>query len=94
MAAMLAGNSRRNAIAMLTAGLKCAPDTGPNVRISTVRIAPVGSVLQRSASAPLPPESFAAMMPEPTTPASKKAVPKHSATPRWVSDGIRCGRFL
>jgi hypothetical protein len=27
----------------------------------TVKIAPVGSVLQRSASAPLPPASFAAM---------------------------------
>ena len=64
--------SRRNANAILTAGLKCAPDTGPNVRINTARMAPVGSVLQRSASAPLPPASLAAMMPLPTTAASKK----------------------
>ena len=64
---------------MLTAGLKWAPDTGPNMRMSTVRIAPVGSVLQRSASAAFPPDRVAAMMPEPTTAASKKAVPKASA---------------
>ena len=88
MAATLAGNSRRNASATLTAGLKCAPDMGPKVRMSTVKIAPVGIVLQRSASAPLPPASFAAMMPEPTTPASKNAVPKHSATLRCANDGI------
>ena len=49
----------RNAKAMLTAGLKCAPEIGPNVRISTARMAPVGSVLQSSASAPFPPASFA-----------------------------------
>jgi hypothetical protein len=30
MTAVLADSSRRNANAMLTAGLKCAPDTGPN----------------------------------------------------------------
>ena len=40
------------------------------------------------------PASFAAMIPEPTTPASRNAVPKHSATPRCASDGIRCCRFL
>src|SRR5215211_5078055 len=45
------GSSPRRAKARDTAGLKCAPDTGPNVRIRTVRIAPVGSVLHRSASA-------------------------------------------
>ena len=43
---------------MLTAGLKCAPEIGPKVRISTARIAPVGSVLQSSASAPLPPDEL------------------------------------
>ena len=42
-----AGSSRRSAIAMLTAGLKCAPDTGPNVRISTVKIAPVGTYCKK-----------------------------------------------
>ena len=33
MAATPGGNSRRNASAMLTAGLKCAPDIGAKVRI-------------------------------------------------------------
>src|ERR1700733_3904452 len=73
MVATPAGSSRRNARAMLTAGLKCAPDIGPNVRMSTVKIAPVGRGLQRSVSAPLPPASFAAMIPEPTTPAHTRS---------------------
>jgi hypothetical protein len=39
---------------------------------------PVGS-LHRSANAPLPSESYAAIMPEKTTAARKNAVPRHSA---------------
>ena len=35
----------------MTAGLKCAPEIGPKIRISTVSIAPVGSVLHSSARA-------------------------------------------
>ena len=72
----------------VTAGLKCAPETGPNIRISTTRMAPVGSVLHRSASAPLPPASFAAMMPEPTTAASRNAVPSASAARRRPKSGV------
>src|SRR5438270_9555308 len=34
-------SSRRRAKAMLTAGLKCAPEIGPNVRINTASMAPV-----------------------------------------------------
>ena len=60
----------------------------------TVRIAPVGSVLQSSASAPFPPASFAAMMPEPTTAASRNAVPKHSAAVRCASDDFMSPRCL
>jgi hypothetical protein len=41
-----------------------------------MRIAPVGSVLHSSATAPFPPASLAAMIPEPTMTASRKAVPK------------------
>ena len=41
------GQSPRSAIIRLTAGLKCAPDTGPNTRMSTTSIAPVGKVLRR-----------------------------------------------
>jgi hypothetical protein len=83
------GSSRRNANARLTAGLKCAPESGPKIRISTTKIAPVGMVLHRSASATFPPESLSAMMPEPTTAASRNAVPSHSAKMHRASDGIR-----
>jgi hypothetical protein len=38
---------------------------GPKIRISTIRIAPVGRVLPTSASASLPLEGFCAMIPEP-----------------------------
>ena len=85
------GSSPRSAKARLTAGLKCAPDTGPNIRIRTTRMAPVGSVLHSSASATLPPASRCAMMPEPTTVASRNAVPSASATARRASDGISVG---
>ncbi len=47
--------------------------------ISTTRIAPVGNVLHKSARATFPPASRSAMMPEPTTAASKNAVPRNSA---------------
>ncbi len=42
-------SSPRKAKAKLTAGFKCAPDTGPKIKISTAKIAPVGSVLPSSA---------------------------------------------
>src|ERR1700744_6399510 len=66
---------------MVTAGLKCAPDTGPRGPIKTTRIAPVGSVLQRSASAASL-VRLSAMMPEPTTVATNSAVPSASAASR------------
>jgi hypothetical protein len=52
-------------------------------------IAPVGSVLHKSAMAALPSESLSAMIPEPTTVASKKAVPSHSANARCWRDPIK-----
>jgi hypothetical protein len=61
---------------------------GPKVSITTVRIAPVGNVLHNSARAPFPPASLAAMMPEPTTAASRKAVPNISVKARCARDGI------
>ena len=48
----------------------------------TTRMAPVASVLQSSASASFPPDSFAAMMPEPMTAATSNAVPRASAVKR------------
>ena len=52
------------------------------MRISVTSIAPVASVLASSAMATLPPASRSPMMPEPTTAASRNAVPSASAAMR------------
>ncbi len=64
---------------MVTAGLKCAPETSPNTRISTTNMAPVAMVLPSNATASLPPDNVSPMIPEPTTVASRNAVPIASA---------------
>jgi hypothetical protein len=66
--------------------LKCAPETGPNVRIRATSAPPVAIVLARSATATFPPDRRSPMMPEPTTVASSIAVPTASAV-------ARLGRF-
>ena len=63
----------------MTAGLKWAPEIGPSMVISTARMAPVASVLPISATASFPPARFSAMIPEPTTVASRNRVPSASA---------------
>jgi hypothetical protein len=65
----------------VTAGLKWAPKMGPRTVISTTRIAPVGKVLQRRASATSLVRA-SAMMPEPTTVVTRIPVPSASAAKR------------
>jgi len=62
--------------------LKWAPDTGPNTVISTESIPAVAMVLPSSATPSEGADRACAMMPEPTTVATSRAVPRHSATTR------------
>ena len=66
--------------AIVTAGLKWAPEIGPSARMIAMSPAPVASVFARSAMATFPPARRSPMMPDPTTVASKSAVPRPSAT--------------
>jgi hypothetical protein len=57
----------------------CAPEIGPNIVISTNRIAPVASVFPSRATASFPPDRLSAMIPEPITQANRKNEPTPSA---------------
>ena len=72
--------SRRSA--SVTTGLKCAPETGPNARISATSPAPVAIEFSSSCSPMSSGESRCAAMPEPTTIATSSAVPTASALAR------------
>ena len=52
--------------------IEVSTEIGAKIVMITTRMAPVASVLQRSAMAVFPPASFAAMMPEPITAATNK----------------------
>src|SRR6266702_2485951 len=74
--------SARDRIGQDTTGLKCAPEMDPKARIEATSAAPVAMVFASRVSARLPPESRSAIIPEPTTAATRKAVPRNSATTR------------
>src|SRR3981081_4340156 len=78
------------ASARVTAGLKCAPEIGPNARIRATSAVPVATAFASSATATLPPANRSPMMPEPTTAISRKAVPNASVAARRTTASLLC----
>src|ERR1700686_1804108 len=79
------------ASASVTAGLKCAPEMGPKVRMSATSAPPVAIVLASNATATFPPARRSPMMPDPMTVASKSVVPRPSAPNLRMRSGRACG---
>ena len=71
-----------------TTGLKCAPETGPNMRMIANRPAAVAAAFSSSWS-PGSVDSDAAAMPEPMTSAASNALPRNSARSLRVSGTAR-----
>ena len=65
-----------------TTGLKCAPETGPNNRISTARPNTVAVEFSNNCSPTSFGESRCAAIPDPTTTVTSRAVPVNSASSR------------
>src|SRR3984957_8379596 len=65
-----------------TTGLKCAPDTGPTMRIRAKSPVAVAAAFSSSSRPVLPGESRWAAMPDPTTTAARNAEPMNSAVRR------------
>src|SRR5689334_15677892 len=68
--------------ASVTTGLKCAPDTAPNARMSATSAAPVAIEFSSNCNPVSSGDSRCAAMPEPTTAATRSAVPVASAVAR------------
>src|SRR5882724_9579542 len=77
------------AAANVTMGFMWAPDCGPKARISAVSAPPVAIALASKARPTLPPHSCSAMMPEPTTAISRKAVATSSIKASRTTGRIR-----
>src|SRR5579862_4577999 len=77
----------RKANASVTAGLRCAPETGSNTITSTVSAAPVARALASKASPTMPPARRAPITPDPTTTARSRALPSASAAMRRTGSG-------
>ena len=88
----------RNQSASETTGLKCAPDTGPNSRISTVSPRTVAVLFSSSCRPTSFGDSCWAAIPDPTTTATSRAVPRNSAssraTARSAAGGLGHGAIL
>ena len=69
---------------------------GPNVRISAISAAPVAKVFASKARPTFPPQSRSAMMPDPTTVATRSPVPSASEVTRLARAtlGLDCGLAL
>ena len=65
-----------------TTGLKCAPDTGPNIKMIAYSPAAVAAAFSSSASPVWPGDSRCAAMPDPITTAARNALPRNSASSR------------
>ncbi|CAL9339270.1 3-phenylpropionate_cinnamic acid dioxygenase ferredoxin--NAD(+) reductase component [Streptomyces sp. enrichment culture] len=76
-----------NQAARVTAGLKCAPETGPRSRMSTPRPKTVARELASSCT-PMSRVSSVAWMPEPTTTATSNPLPRASAATRRPGDAV------
>src|SRR5580693_1151758 len=72
----------RAASASDTTGLKCAPDTGPNIAMMANSPAAVAAAFSSSSSPVSPGDSRWAAIPEPITTAARNPLPSNSASSR------------
>ena len=62
--------------------MKCAPDTGPNIKMIANSPAAVAAAFSSSSSPVWPGDRRCAAMPEPITMAARNALPRNSASRR------------